>query len=1015
MSGDKTIFQEYIEYHEKYIKKYDKDTTIILMQVGSFYEAYSIKTKGPDLSKISNILNIVLTRKNKNNLEIDESNYLMLGFPTFTLPKFLKLLLEENYTIVVVSQVTNPPHPKREITGIYSPGTYVEELNTIDSNNVVSIYIEEEKQINKKKNIICAGMCAIDFTTGKNVIYESYSSQNDTENSINEIIRFIHTYQPKEIILDLVNFTLMSTEQLINYLDIINTKNHINMSDLKNTTKIIYQTELLSKIFQTKNQLSIIETLDLENKNYARVSYVNLLTFAIDHNINIVNKLIQPEIYQNNKYLNLSNNAMYQLDVITNGSEINKYKLGCSIRSLFDVVNNTSTSMGKRYLKDTLLNPIIDRKELQHRYDAIEKIIKNNFYNILEEKLKNVFDIERLHRKIALALLNPCDFYNLMSSYEIIQSLISEIEKYDINLYNYLFGDDLIKNRLNKFIEKYEKIFNLEEMSKNLLNDIKTSFFINGTNTDIDKLQNEIYTCENFMNDLLHALNKYIIDSPDSPKSKNNDELLIKLEYNDRDGHYLLLTKKRANTLKKILSDSKSVQVNQLYSVSINDLSFNEQTRGNNCKIFVPKLNEVSSKIILLKEKLTNLVKNIYLKYLSEMYDNFGSLFNKLNIIIAKIDFLKSGAKTASLYKYCKPTFGENNKSFIKFENIRHPIIERISDNEYISTSLQIGKNNLDGVLLFGLNGAGKSSLMKSIGLSIILAQSGLYVPATKYEYVPYHNLFTRITGYDNIFKGQSTFGVEISELRSILKHNDQNTMVISDELASGTEHESAKIITLATIELLSSAKSSFISASHLHEIVETQKLKSLINVKCFNLHVDYDEIKNTFVYDRNLREGSGESFYGLNMAKYIINDDNFMSIANNIKNELCGNEKSIKEKTSNYNNTLYMTQCMICGKIPKPNEIPLETHHINPQNNCTEDGFLNNKPYIHKNHKSNLCVLCNTCHDMIERPINGKKLIIKGYDETSTGQILNYEYITIEDTEIIPIKKRNTRKHREK
>ena len=283
-------------------------------------------------------------------------------------------------------------------------------------------------------------------------------------------------------------------------------------------------------------------------------------------------------------------------------------------------------------------------------------------------------------------------------------------------------------------------------------------------------------------------------------------------------------------------------------------------------------------------------------------------------------------------------------------------------------------------MLLFGLNSSGKSSLMKAVGMSIIIAQIGYFVPASSYTFYPYKSLFTRISGNDNLFKGLSSYALEINELKAILKRCNNSTLIIADEVCKGTEHNSALIIIITMIEMLMKAKSTFITATHLHELTNFKRLKNIDKVKCFHLHVDYDEKNNKLIYERVLREGSGKTEYGLDVAKCIMNDDEFIDLANIIKKEYEKDNKIINNKTSNYNSQVFMNECGIC----KSKE-DLETHHIEFQINTDIHGFIKTegKQHVHKNHKSNLIVLCEKCHDKI----HNNKLNIKGYIETNFGK----------------------------
>ena len=158
-------------------------------------------------------------------------------------------------------------------------------------------------------------------------------------------------------------------------------------------------------------------------------------------------------------------------------------------------------------------------------------------------------------------------------------------------------------------------------------------------------------------------------------------------------------------------------------------------------------------------------MKDYYVDCLKKMHETYHQLFNKLTEFVAKVDYIKSNAKTAVLYNYTRPKIITNNskKSFIRCKQLRHPIVERINETtEYVPHDISLGINkdiddcDIDGMLIFGVNGVGKTVIMKAIGLVVVMAQSGMFVPATNFNYYPYQSLFARITGNDNIFKGLS-------------------------------------------------------------------------------------------------------------------------------------------------------------------------------------------------------------------------------------------------------------------
>jgi DNA mismatch repair ATPase MutS len=224
-------------------------------------------------------------------------------------------------------------------------------------------------------------------------------------------------------------------------------------------------------------------------------------------------------------------------------------------------------------------------------------------------------------------------------------------------------------------------------------------------------------------------------------------------------------------------------------------------------------------------------------------------------------------------------------------------------------------------------------------------------------------------------------------EIRNILKRTNNRSLIIADEVCRGTEYESGLIIVLTMIKLLDQKKAHFITASHLHEIVNHKIYQEIKNVRSFHIKIDYDEKTNIITYNRELHPGSGDNFYGLAVSKSLIDDREFIQISNDIKNSIINTKKDI----SIYNSKLIKDECSICKKKVKDDDVPLETHHIIFQKDADVNGKINE--YQHKNNINNLVVICQKCHDDVDRG----KINIAGKVETSKGEelvIISDEYI---------------------
>jgi DNA mismatch repair protein MutS len=261
------------------------------------------------------------------------------------------------------------------------------------------------------------------------------------------------------------------------------------------------------------------------------------------------------------------------------------------------------------------------------------------------------------------------------------------------------------------------------------------------------------------------------------------------------------------------------------------------------------------------------------------------------------------------------------------------------------------------------------------------MAQSGFYVPCEAFTYSPYKYLFTRILGNDNLFKGLSTFAVEMSELRTILRLADQNSLVLGDELCSGTENISAISIFVAGIQKLYRVKSSFIFATHIHEIVHFKEISDLSTVILQHLTVVYDQAQDLLVYDRKIKPGPGNSMYGLEVCKSLKLPEDFLDDAFNIRMKYFSEQQGfLSLKTSHFNSKKIMNLCEVC----KQNK-GTEVHHLQHQKFADSDGFIKTESaFFHKNALANLVTLCDNCHTDIHKSNTQHKR-----KKTSKGTIL--------------------------
>ncbi len=946
------------------------------MQVGSFHECYSTESIGPNLFKLSELLNIVCTRKDKSVDKIDEKNPYMLGFPSVALSKFLKILIDNQFTVIVIDQTTPAPNPLRQVTGIYSPSTFIDNVS-IESKYLMIMYIEINQALNSTKNNISIGMCSIDSSTGSVNYYESHGSGLIDENeALEEAQRYYHYFRPAELIvyeIDNTKTTNVNLEQIqtkkkiINKIDILPNQVMFEYSSINpEYTKLNYQIKNIGKIYKDSVGMSNpIEFFDMEKLSCSVIALIAGFDYIKQHNENLLNELQPPKYFNDHKYMVLANNAQYQLNIV---DYFNYDSLNVKYQSLNDIINNCVTPMGKRYLKQRLCAPFTDASVINNYYDLTDKLIKSEKTDSVRSYLKSISDLDKLFRKISIKFIQPYELFNIHNSFENIVNMVQILLGTNLktDLFN-LFSKANI-NEFNECILYITNTFNIEKLKLNNLVEIKDSFYNEGIHLDIDEIQSKILNGNNFLEKIAKVLESYDSDST------------LHIKHNDKGGYYLQTTLKRGKKLKSIIDKEKSIKIDEKITLNPLNLIFTELT--GTMKITYPELNTHSDEMDELYNQLNQKVKEHFLKDVLTMYHKYSPMFKKLINMITQIDLIANNAFTSCKFHYVRPTLNsETNESFINVKQLRHPIIERLIDYEYVPHDVELNEETR-GMMIYGPNSAGKSSIMKAMGLCLIMAQCGLYVPAQAFEYNIFTALYTRISGGDNLFKGQSSFMVEMNELRTILKKADGHSMVLGDEVSYGSESTSGTAIVAAAVIKLSKLGTKFLFASHLHDLPKLKAIKELNNIKFVYLSVEQKD--GVLVFSRKLMEGTGEAIYGITIAKYILDDPEFIQTAIEFKNELLEqqgiNYKLINDKKSLYNKDIYMDSCYICSSQEK-----LEAHHINFQKDFkkTINGLINDKKtHLLKDDKANLVVLCGKCHDKL----HNNEFEIKGLTQTTKG-----------------------------
>ena len=963
---ERLLTQIYFDLQRHFEEKYGNDT-VVFMEIGTFYEVYEVNNDDEQIGKakeIAELLNIQLTKKNKNIVENSDKNPLLAGVPAVSFERYLnRVISEQKYTVIVVKQKGSTPNISRFISQIVSPGTNFDHIVDNDDNYIVSLLVD------KHKGIYTVGYSAIDVTTGKTWMYETHGTSEDPAYALDEIFNLLNVYRTSEVVVTFLD-GIDDQRHVMQYLEIAE---HYHYSVNNDRPRIEFQNELFGEVYQIRSLLSPIEHLDLERSPMITESLATLINFVIEHDYHIVQKLGAPSLIDNRRFMYLGNNALEQMGVIS------KDKREFTLLKMLD---KSSTAIGRRLLKERLLNPIMEPTELERRYNLIDRV--SSHVRFLDETMRGVYDLERLSRRLNLARLHPFEMNHIYDSVISIKELMLYVKKHKIQ------KTPFSELEIDEFLRDIRKSIDLD-ISRRFTNaTVDENFLMSGVDEAIDTLVKENSVMLIALDDIMKKIENLLKENNAGSSNK-----LVTLGLLEKEGYYISLSKNRYSMIEsefKKDEDFKEFLVKKL---------------TNNVKITSEFTDNLSDKIMKNRRKIIALVKDRYISLQGVYERRYALLFDRIITYVADLDVGVSSSKVAQTYNHCRPMITEvkDDDNFMQLMQLRHPLIEiQESGGIYVPNDIVMGNreymdlphpttvmlnvsvhdgHDVNGVLLYGINSSGKSSLMKSIGIAVLMAQAGFFVSASVMKFSLYDSLFTRIVSKDNLAKGLSTFAVEMLEMKNIFNRATLRSLVLGDEISHGTETLSGVSIVASAIIKLAKLRSLFLFATHLHQLSTMKEITTLDNVVDLHLSVEYDEVSDALLFNRVLQEGSGSSIYGLEFAKSLHMDDEFLDTANKIRKRLAKDfdelELLVKKKTSKYNKDLYVTKCVICGAMAE------DVHHITNQSLANSAGFID---HYHKDSKHNLVPLCKEHHN----EIHDGKIKVDGFVMTSNGLELKYE-----------------------
>ena len=634
------------------------------------------------------------------------------------------------------------------------------------------------------------------------------------------------------------------------------------ISLLKNQFQII--TSILDDIKEFDEYKSIYEHItDTRNKE----SIKHLLTYINETQKRNLDHLQKAIIIENNKYLKMDIHTKRNLELTET------LRLKQRNYSLIWLLDKTKTAMGSRMLKRFIESPLIEIDEINKRYDMIEVLLKEFILkNDLQELLDSVYDLERLSGRIAFGNANARDLLQLKASLKVLPEISNILKKLK-------FCDNL--DTLSSLYELLEKSIYVNPPVS-----VKEGYLIKENyNEELDELKS-----------LRKGGKEFIAKFENEEKEKTGIKNL-KVGYNRVFGYYIEVSKGNTNLIKP-------------------EYGYERRQTLANCERYIsPVLKEKEALILNAEEKIINLEYSLFCEIKNIIKTYIPSL-QKIAKIISEVDVIQSFATVTEENNYVRPII--NNKNVVKITDNRHPVVEKVMNSEYVPNDI-IMDENTNILLITGPNMAGKSTYMRQMAITVIMAQIGCFVPASSATMPIFDAIYTRIGASDDLVSGESTFMVEMKEANYAISNASKNSLILFDELGRGTATFDGMALAQAIIEYIHDsvlAKTMF--STHYHELTDLdQHLKHLHNV-----HVSAHEENGEVTFLHKIKDGSVDKSYGIHVAKLSKLPDNLIKRASDILKIYEGNEKKRDIKVQ---------QSLDFDLVEKKSKVEEELKKINP------------------------------------------------------------------------------------
>ena len=805
MSNELTpMMKQYMQTKEEY-----KDC-ILFYRLGDFYEMFF-----DDALTASKELEITLTGKNCGL----EERAPMCGIPYHAVDSYLNRLVSKGYKVAICEQVEDPKTAKgivkREVIRVVTPGTNLDTqgLDETKNNYIMCIVYMADRY----------GLSVADVTTGEYLVTELDSQT--------KLMDELYKFMPSEIVCNEAFY--------VSGLDLDDLKNRLHMA-IYSLEAWYFDDALCRETLQEHFKVASLEGIGLSDYECGMIASGALLKYLEETQKNSLSHMSRLTRYATGNYMVLDSATRRNLELVETLRE--KQKRG----SLLWVLDKTKTAMGARTLRKYVEQPLIDKKSIVKRLDAVAELKDNAICREeIREYLNPVYDLERLVGKITYQSANPRDLIAFQSSLSMLPSVKCILKDME---------SDLLK-------EIYEELDPLEELCDLVGRAIQEEpplamkeggIIKDGYNEEVDRLRKAKSEGKNWLADL---------------ETKEREKTGIKnlrIRYNKVFGYYLEVT----NSFKDLVPDYYT----------------RKQTLANAERYIIPELKELEDTILGAEDKLYSLEYELYSDIRSRVAKDVVRV-QKTAKAVAKLDVIASLALVAERNNYVRPKI--NEKGVIDIRDGRHPVVEKMIPNDmFIANDTYLDDKKQRISIITGPNMAGKSTYMRQAALIVLMAQLGSFVPASSANIGLVDRIFTRVGASDDLASGQSTFMVEMNEVANILRNATSKSLLILDEIGRGTSTFDGLSIAWAVVEYISNSKllgAKTLFATHYHELTELEGKISNVNNYCIAVKEKGDDI----VFLRKIVKGGADKSYGIQVAKLAGVPDPVINRAKEIVEEL--------------------------------------------------------------------------------------------------------------------------------